>query len=107
MDLNDILEFINTEDDRLKERSTNSSENERVLARTVKLMEELGELCDEILASGGNQREEKLKNSSRENLQSEFADVVITTLLLAKTMKVDIEEALTDKIGKINDRYNN
>ena len=39
------------------------------------------------------------------NLSHEFADVAITTLLLAKSMDVDIEKALEQKMERINQRY--
>ena len=71
------------------------------------MSEELGELCDEVLSSGAMQRKDKLKNHSGENLPEEFADVLITTLLLAKSMDIDIEEALKRKIAKIDKRYEN
>ncbi len=51
------------------------------------------------------QRKQKLKNLDKENLHGEFADVIITTLLLAKAMNIDIEKALEKKIEKINKRY--
>ena len=75
------------------------------MARTVKLTEELGELCNEVLAFNGDQRKEKLDKYDKNNLPNEFADVIITTLLLAKTMNVDIQEALKQKIKSINERY--
>jgi len=65
----------------------------------------LGELCDEILAHNSMQRKQKLDNHNKDNLSEEFADVIITTLLLAKAMNVDIEKALERKIEKVNKRY--
>ncbi len=82
-----------------------STEKERVFARVAKLTEEVGELSGEVLASMGSQRKEKLKDYNRSNLSDEFADVIITTLLLAKIMEVDIEDALKSKIEKINNRF--
>jgi len=107
MDLKDLLEFIDLEDQRLIERFGENSptQQERILTRTVKLTEELGELCNEVLASNNDQRKEKLDNHNRDNLSEEFADIIITTLLLAKAMNVDIKEALITKIKKINKRY--
>lgn len=107
MDLNQLLEFITLEDKRLIERfgKNSSTQQERILARTVKLTEELGELCNEVLASNNDQRQEKLDKHDKDNLPIEFADVIITTLLLAKSMNVDIKEALIKKIEKINKRY--
>ncbi len=106
MEIQKLLDFIDLEDKRLIERfGKDSSQKERILARTVKLSEELGELCNEVLASNKDQRKEKLDTHDKNNLLNEFADVIITTLLLAKSMNVDIEEALIKKIDKINDRY--
>lgn len=106
MDLKKLLKFIETEDVRLKKFYGGYPDQEkRILARTVKLSEELGELCDEVLSFNALQRKEKLENQSGENLLEEFADVLITTLLLAKAMNIDIEEALKRKIQKINRRY--
>ncbi len=106
MDLKELLQFITIEDERLKKYYGNYPDQEkRILARTVKLSEELGELCDEILSFNAMQRKDKMENYDGENLSEEFADVLITTLLLAKAIDVDIEEALKKKITKINKRY--
>ena len=40
------------------------------------------------------------------NLSDEFADVVITTFLLAKAMHIDIPTALEQKIKKIKEKHN-
>ncbi len=107
MELKELLEFIDLENKRLIEKfgKNSSTQQERILARTVKLTEELGELCNEVLAFNGDQRQEKLDKYDKNNLPNEFADVIITTLLLAKSMNVDVKEALTNKIEKINKRY--
>ena len=106
MDMKELLDFIETEDGRwIKYYHNYPDQEKRILARTVKLTEELGELCEEVLISTSLQREQKLKNHDKENLPEEFADVVITTLLLAKAMNVDIEMALEKKVEKVNNRY--
>ena len=104
MELKNLLKFIEIEDERLKKHYGYSDQEKRVLARTVKLTEELGELCDEVLAYNSLQRKQKLDNHDKENLPEEFADVIITTLLLAKAMDVDIEKALENKIEKLKKR---
>jgi NTP pyrophosphatase (non-canonical NTP hydrolase) len=104
--MKEILEFIELEDRRLREKYGDYPDSEkRNLARTVKLTEEVGELCSEVLSSSKLQRQEKLDGHGKQELENEFADVVITTLLLAKSMDVDIELALKNKIEKINKRY--
>ncbi len=106
MEFRELLEFISLEDGRLRKASGDSvDEEKRIFARTVKITEELGELCNEVLAFNSRQRKEKLEQWDKENLPKEFADVIITTLLLAKTMGVDIERALETKIRIINERY--
>jgi NTP pyrophosphatase (non-canonical NTP hydrolase) len=105
MGLGNLLRFIETEDEKLKKRySRYVNEEEVILARTVKLGEEFGEICEEVLAYNLLQRKQKLDNCDKENLPEEFADVIITTLLLAKTMNVDVEKALEEKMQKLNHR---
>jgi len=105
MTLPELQQFIKTEDGRLRTRFGYADEEKRVLARMVKISEEVGELSDEVLKHSALQREDKLAGHDPENLSGEFADVIITTLLLAETMRVDIEAALVKKIEKINARY--
>lgn len=71
----------------------------------VKLMEELGELTEAVLWSFGNQRKEKLSTFDHAHLESEFADVIISTLLLAHSMNMNIQTALESKIEEIEKRY--
>ncbi len=82
------------------------TEREFILGRVVKISEEFGELCDEVLASLGQQRMGKMDGRSAESLSDEFADVVITTFLLAKSMDVNVMEALESKIKKIKEKHN-
>ena len=107
MTLDDFNQFINDQDalfNRVKD--TNQTDRERVFARTIKLGEEYGELCNEVLASVGDQRKDKLTDHDRQNLEDEFADVIITTFLLAKSMNVDVMGTLDHKIQKIKDKHN-
>jgi NTP pyrophosphatase (non-canonical NTP hydrolase) len=105
MELGNLLRFVETEDEKLKKRySSHVNKGGVILARTVKLGEEFGELCEEVLAHNSKQRKQKLDNHYKQNLPEEFADVIITTLLLAKTMDVDIEKALEEKMQKLDCR---
>lgn len=105
MKLKDILKFIELEDKRLQERFNYIDKEKMILARTVKVSEEVGELCNEVLTSVKLQRKEKLASHGRKELEGEFADVLLTTLLLARTMEIDIEKSMEEKIEKINERY--
>lgn len=101
-----LLNWVAVEDKRLREKFGNyPDEEKRILARTVKLTEEMGELCDEVLSFNSMQRQEKLDGVGSDDLANEFADVLITTLLLARVMGVDVPTALAKKIAKIDKRY--
>lgn len=106
MDFKSLLKFIEIENERLKKYYHSGTDKEKwILTRTVKLTEELGELCNEILAYNSIQRKQKMENYNKEKLPEEFADVIITTLLLAKALDVDLGKALENKIEKVNKRY--
>lgn len=101
----ELLRFIEVEHERLsKYYDSHIDKDKHILARTVKLNEEVGELCEEVLFHTSLQRGQKVAEH-KEHLNEEFADVVITALLLAKAMNVDVEKALEIKIKKINARY--
>ena len=76
-----------------------------ILTKTIKLNEEVGELCNDILSVLKLQRKSKLQKFDKRNFYEEFADVLITTIQLASVAGVDIERALSDKLKKIAERY--
>lgn len=76
-----------------------------ILTKTVKLNEEVGELCNDILSVLKLQRKSKLEKFEKKNFYEEFADVLITVVALANVAGVDIERAIGDKIKKIEKRY--
>lgn len=107
MRMEEFKAFIDEQDMLLRAtKHAGLSHRELVLTRTTKIMEEFGELCDEVLGSLGDQRAGKMEGKSGEDLADEFADVAITTFLLAKTMNIDIMEALARKTEKIKAKHN-
>lgn len=82
-----------------------TNEEKDILYNTVKLNEEVGELCNDILAVLKLQRKSKLAKFDKRNIYEEFADVLITTIILAHVAGVDIERALNGKLDKIENRY--
>ena len=77
----------------------------RVFARTMKIVEELGELADEILTSMNLQRNSKIAKFSRENIEDEFADVLGSLILLANELNIDVEKVIQKKIDFTRDRF--
>ncbi len=102
MEIKELLGFVKEERRRLMEFYNLKDKKEIKYPMALKIMEEIGELSQEVLASDSLQRSEKLSTKSK--LEEEFADVIITTLLLAENMDVDIKEALKNKIKKIKER---
>ncbi len=83
------------------EFATLTKREKDILAKTVKLTEEVGELANDILATLSLQRKEKLDEFQRTNMYEEFADVVLTVFMLANTLNVDMDRAVRDKLEKI------
>jgi NTP pyrophosphatase (non-canonical NTP hydrolase) len=105
--MEEFQKFIDDQDKLFRTvKDTTQTDRERILSRTVKISEEFGELSDEVLAYLGDQRKGKMEGRSLESLSDEFADVVITTFLLAKLMNVNIPDALGKKIEKIKAKHN-
>lgn len=79
--------------------------NKRIFARTMKIVEEFGELADEILTSMHLQRSTKVENFSRTNLEDEFADVLGSLILLAGELEIDVEEVMKRKLELTHKRF--
>lgn len=81
-----------------------SAEDNAILAHTVKLNEEVGELCNDILSILKLQRSSKLENFEKKNMYAEFADVLITLVQLASLAHVNMERAVSDKLKVLQNR---
>jgi len=106
IEIKELMNFIDLEDKRLREKFSHlyTTQKERIFARAIKLNEEVGELCNELLAFVGDQRNDKINNNQNisEKINEELSDVIIVALLLSKTIGVDILEGLKKKIEEIN-----
>jgi len=81
------------------------NDDQRVFARTMKVLEELGELADELLTSMNLQRSAKIAQFSRENVEDEFADVLASLLLLSNELNIDVEAVMKKKIQFTRERF--
>ena len=102
--MKEINKFIEEEIIRLEKYYKTKDKNELTMAMSLKVVEEIGELVKEILTHKGYQRKDKLDNLDKEDIKKEFADVIITLLILAKRFNVDIKEAIEIKIKEIKKR---
>ena len=98
-----LQEFITFKHKDLLKKYNFKNKEELVYPTTIKLMEEMGELSEAILHKNALQRKSKLENKTI-NIEHEIADVLLVTMLLAKTLNIDIDKALTEKINKIKQR---
>ena len=76
-----------------------------LLAQTVKLGEEVGELYAEILGGARLQRESKSARFSDETMRGEIADVLICVAILADLLDVDLTEATRAKMKTVDGRW--
>lgn len=104
MELDELMDFLKEEDKRLTDYFGIKDKEKMILARTVKLQEEVGELCEQVLSSFGIQRRHKIESFTKDKLSDELVDVVITALLLAVTLNIDIKSAIGKNIEKIKNR---
>ncbi len=95
----ELLEKLDSIDSQLKKIVP--SWKEQVLARTVKLWEEVWELNNEVLLKFYKRKKTQF---DEENMKGEFADVIFTTILLAKSLDIDINECIQKKMEIIEKR---
>ena len=106
MQIDALQKKIKEQDEGRKPRYKLYSQAEKeILTMTIKLNEEVGELCNDVLSVLKLQRKSKLEKFEKRNFYEEFADVIITTIKLANAAGVDIERALNDKLKKIEAKY--
>lgn len=89
----------------LNERWPLQDGQQRTFARIMKIVEELGELSDEILTSMNLQRNSKIAQFSHQNLEDEFADVLGSLILLAVELDIDVVEVMKRKVELTRDRF--
>ncbi len=105
MTLQEFQEFIELQHAYYR-KVKRQTKKDRIYARTIKLGEEYGELCDEVLEYMHDQRASKSRRHHVGDLEGEFADVMVVLFMLAKAMDVDIMRALDAKIRRIKSRHN-
>lgn len=93
-----IADFIN-------QNWTLKNKEQRIFARTMKIVEELGELADEILTGMNLQRQSKIAKFSKENTKDELADVLASVVLLAIELEIDLDQVMKKKINHTKDRF--
>ncbi|MDR1009225.1 MAG: hypothetical protein LBL52_03145 [Rickettsiales bacterium] len=105
LDFGTLIDFIKFENARLDKLHSFVSFKENVFAIMTKLMEESGELANEVFIKLGHCRPDKLKPEGNDDaLAKELADNVIVLFLLADKLGIDIEWAIATKLEIIKKR---
>lgn len=76
-----------------------------LLAQTVKLGEEVGELHAEVLGRTKFQRAAKAARYDDVSLAGELADVTICVAILSEMLGADLNQAIVTKIAKLEARH--
>jgi NTP pyrophosphatase (non-canonical NTP hydrolase) len=103
MEMNEILDFVESEADRFA-KHFGKSDLEMKYRSALKLAEEAGECVGEALKHLGMQRKEKLDAMDEEELGKEMADVIFVTMIMAKRFNVDIRKAMKEKMEIVKGR---
>ncbi len=102
--MKEVNQFIEEEIQKLEKYYSGKNSDELTMAMGFKVVEEIGELFEQVLGNKGYQRKEKLDKLDKEEIKKEFADVLFTVLILAKRFDIDIEEAIKIKMAEIKTR---
>jgi NTP pyrophosphatase (non-canonical NTP hydrolase) len=103
MDLKEFKKFIELEDKRMAYSFPVPDKEKKIFARIVKMSEEQGELSEAVLSYFSLQRKTK-KQTGKDEVAHEIADVIICAGLLAYELEIDLEECLKYKMEKIKAR---
>ena len=99
----ELQKFIEEQNKHIRSLYPHLEDTEKyVYAQSIKLSEEVGELSEAVLDHFKTQR--KSKENKTISLEKEIADVLITTLLVAKSLEVDTNKVLTKRIAEITAR---
>jgi NTP pyrophosphatase (non-canonical NTP hydrolase) len=99
MDFDHLRAFLKGEHSRLLKLYDLKERNHLRHLICLKIGEEFGELMEEVLSLEKIQRKEKL-DGWEDKTGDEIADVIITILLLAENLGIDIEKELEKGIKK-------
>ena len=105
MDLKQIQSFIESDYLEWNTYFKNQDKKTEAFAIMLKISEETGELAREVLRSFGYANQHRLDAPSK--LDSELADVLINTMLLARCLNIDVPVALQRKMDMIKEKIKN
>lgn len=103
--MQETLDIIGKVHEHLMVRDATVDIEKRTFLDTIKLSEEVWELNEQILWHYGYGRKEKLEKCSSEHLEQEIADVIFSAMMIAKSLNIDVEKAMSNKLQEIKRRF--
>ena len=103
MEIKEIMKFAEESQEKISKYYSKSKE-ELIPYHALKIGEELGELLEQVLAHQNIQRKDKAID--KKQIGEEVADVLLATLILAKSLNLDVESEIKRKIEKNKGRLN-
>jgi len=105
LDIDDLVKFARKKEEEIQKLFDNKLDRDkRVLLQLAKMSEETGELIKEVLKTINMVREEKMDVNNIQKIESELADVIITAIITAEVLNLDLEQLLEKRISELNNR---
>ncbi len=103
--MEEIQDFIKKVRHAMNEQFFSRDGQLAVLMSMVKISEEVGELSDAVLHYMKQQRPDKILPEVDQHVADELADVILSTVMLAQDMQIDVTMALQRKMLVIKSRF--
>ncbi|PID87375.1 hypothetical protein CSB07_01650 [Candidatus Gracilibacteria bacterium] len=104
MRIKNLKEKIKIFNEFINKSHKNRTDTERKLLKVSKLPEEVGEFYNEFLISLNFTRDGK--TGDKKELEKELADVILTSLVIAEELEIDIFSVMEEKIDVVFERFN-
>lgn len=104
MNIKEIQDFIDLQISALEKKYGLEKDKEKDnWAYALKVGEELGEVYDVLLKMKGYQRKEKIEED-KSKIEEEIADLIITSFILARSMNLDLDKIIRNKMEYLKNR---
>ena len=104
MDINDLLQFAKKKEVEIQRAfKSRLDDDTRILLQIAKLHEETSELTKEMLRDANFIRVED-KFNSKQRVEEELVDVIVTAMITAVVLDIDIEQVLKRRIPVLSKR---
>lgn len=104
MELQELKKIAEESEENMR-RYYKKEKGELVVFHALKIVEEVGELSEQILSYYNMQRKEK--QVDKEEIGEEIADIILATAVLSESLGLNIEKEILKKVEKNRTRLKN